>query len=142
MSLTAQAGMPIPASASVGLILVDGVLYADLSAFADLGAPEGWIGIPVGELLQAQVDAGVFKEAAAQMDPANLDPATAASLGLTSMLMNPQAFEKFMTVEKSDGADGASVFTTSSTWPAWSPAPSLPTWSRAWPIPAPLPSPA
>ncbi len=59
------------------------------------------------------MDAGVFKEAAAQMDPANLDPATAASLGLTSMLMNPQAFEQFMSVEKSEGADGASVFTTS-----------------------------
>ena len=111
--LSAQAGLPIPATASVGLILADGVLYADLSAFKDLGAPEGWIGIPVGELLQAQVDAGVFKEAAAQMDPANLDPATAASLGLSSMLMNPQAFEQFMSVEKSEGADGASVFTTS-----------------------------
>jgi len=111
---TAQAGgIPIPASAAVGLILADGVLYADLSAFADLGAPEGWLGIPVGELLQAQVDAGVFKTAAAQMDPKNLDPATAASLGLTSMLTNPQAFEKFMTVEKSEGANGEAVFTTS-----------------------------
>lgn len=109
---SAQAGVPIPASASVGVILTGGVLYLDLSAFTDLGAPEGWIGIPVGELLQAQVDAGVFKEAAAQMDPANLDATTAASLGLTSMLTNPQAFEKFMSVEKSDGADGASVFTT------------------------------
>ena len=48
---SAQAGVPIPASASVGLILTGGVLYADLSAFADLGAPAGWIGIPVGELL-------------------------------------------------------------------------------------------
>jgi hypothetical protein len=109
---TAQAGLPIPSSATVGLILADGILYADLSAFKDLGAPEGWIGIPVGELLQAQVDAGVFKEAAAQMDPKNLDATTAATLGLSSMLTNPQAFEKFMTVEKSDGADGASVFTT------------------------------
>lgn len=112
--LTAQAGgISIPASASVGLILADGVLYADLSDFKDLGAPEGWIGVPVGELLQSQVDAGVFKQAASQMNPANLDPATATSLGLASMLTNPQAFEKFMTVEKSEGDNGETVFTTS-----------------------------
>jgi len=111
--LTAQAGIPIPATFAVGLILADGVLYADLGAFKDLGAPEGWIGIPVGELLQAQVDAGVFAQAAAQMDPANLDPATAASLGVSSMMLNPQQFEQFMTVERSEGDNGAAVFTTS-----------------------------
>jgi hypothetical protein len=111
-AFSAQAGLPVPASASVGLILVDGVLYADLSAFADLGAPEGWLGIPVGELLQAQIDAGVFEQAAAQMDPSALDPATATALGLTSMLTNPSAFEKFMSIEKSEG-DGGATFTSS-----------------------------
>jgi len=111
--LTAQAGIPIPATFAVGLILADGVLYADLGAFKDLGAPEGWIGIPVGELLQAQVDAGVFAQAAAQMDPANLDPATAASLGVSSMMLNPQQCEQFKTVERSEGDNGAAVFTTS-----------------------------
>lgn len=107
-----QAGVAIPESGTVGLIMVDGVLYADLSEFAALGAPEGWLGIPVSELLQAQIDAGVFQQSAAQMDPANLDPATATSLGLANMLTDPQMFEQFMTIEKSEGADGASVFTT------------------------------
>jgi hypothetical protein len=111
-AFSAQAGLAIPAAGTVGLILADGVLYADLSDFAALGAPEGWLGIPVGELLQAQIDAGVFAEAAAQVDPANLDPATATALGLTNMLSNPQMFEQFMSVEKTE-ADGASVFTTS-----------------------------
>ncbi len=111
-AFSAQAGLPVPASASVGLILVDGVLYADLSAFADLGAPEGWLGIPVGELLQAQIDAGVFETAAAQMDPSALDPATATAMGLTSMLTNPSAFEQFMSIEKSEG-DGGTTFTSS-----------------------------
>jgi hypothetical protein len=111
-AISAQAGVAIPATGSVGLILVDGVLYVDASEFAALGAPEGWLGIPVSELLQAQIDAGVFAQTAAQMDPANLDAATAMSLGLTNMLTNPQMFEQFMSVEKSEGADGT-VFTTS-----------------------------
>jgi hypothetical protein len=108
--LSAQAGLPIPPAASVGLMLVDGVLYADLSEFSSLGAPEGWLGIPVGELLQAQIDAGVFEQAAAQLDPANLDAATATSLGLTNMLVNPQQFEQFLTVERSEDVGGAAVF--------------------------------
>lgn len=118
-ALTMQAGMTIPASASVGLIMLDGVLYADLSEFADLGAPEGWIGVPLGELTQAQIDAGVFEQAAAQMDPANLDPTTAATLGLQSMLMGQgEAFQQYMSVmrgedaEVGDGQAGA-VFDTS-----------------------------
>jgi hypothetical protein len=117
--LSAQAGLTIPASASVGLIMAGGVLYADLSEFADLGAPEGWIGVPVGELIQAQIDAGVFADAAAQMDPANLDPSTAAALGLQSMLMGQgEAFQEYMSVvrgedaEVGDGQTGA-VFDTS-----------------------------
>jgi hypothetical protein len=112
--LGAQSGVTIPASASVGVIMADGVLYLDLSAFSALGAPEGWIGIPVGELVQAQIDAGVFEQAAAQMDPANLDPSTAASLGLANMLTgNPQQFEQFMTIERSEGDGGEAVFTSS-----------------------------
>jgi hypothetical protein len=111
-AFSAQAGLAIPASGTVGVILADGILYADLSEFAALGAPEGWLGIPVGELLQAQIDAGVFAQAAAQVDPANLDAATATTLGLTNMLSNPQMFEQFMSVEKTE-ADGGSVFTTS-----------------------------
>jgi hypothetical protein len=111
-AFSAQAGLPVPASASVGLILADGVLYVDLSEFADWGAPEGWLGIPVGELLQTQIDAGVFEQAAAQMDPSALDPATATALGLTGMLTDPSAFEQFMSIEKSEG-DGGTTFTSS-----------------------------
>jgi hypothetical protein len=112
--LGVQSGVTIPASASVGVIMADGVLYLDLSAFSALGAPEGWIGIPAGELVQAQIDAGVFEQAAAQMDPANLDPSTAASLGLANMLTgNQQQFEQFMTIERSEGDNGEAVFTSS-----------------------------
>ena len=116
--LSAQAGLPIPASTSVGLILVDGVLYADLSAFADLGAPAGWLGVPLGEFLQASADQGVFADAAAQMDPANLDPATAASLGLQNMIMgSAEEFEQYMMVERGEDVEVESgpgaVFNTS-----------------------------
>jgi hypothetical protein len=118
-AISAQAGMTIPASASVGLILAGGVLYVDLSDFADLGAPAGWLGIPVGEFTQAGMDAGAFTDAAAQMDPANLDPTTAATLGLQNMLMGQaEQFEAFMSVmrgedvEVGDGQAGA-VFETS-----------------------------
>jgi hypothetical protein len=111
-AFSSQVGVAVSASGSVGVILVDGVLYVDLSDFASLGAPEGWLGIPASELLQAQIDAGVFAQAAAQLDPANLDAATATSLGLTSLLTNPQAFEQFMSIEKSE-SDGSSVFTSS-----------------------------
>lgn len=112
-ALSAQAGVAIPASSSVGLILVDGVLYADLSAFADLGAPAGWIGVPVGELVQSAIDTGAFEQAAAQMDPSQLDPGTAAVLGMQGMLMGDLSqFEQFLTVEKSEGDAGQAIFTT------------------------------
>jgi hypothetical protein len=116
---TAQAGAAIPESAAVGVIMVDGVLYVELSDFAELGAPEGWTGVPVGELVQAQVDAGAFEQAAAQMDPANLDPSMAATMGMQNMLMGTaEQFEQYMTVERAeedvelaDGGTGA-VFNT------------------------------
>lgn len=119
-AFAAQAGgIAIPAAASVGIILVDGVLYVDLTEIAPLmaGVPEGWIGIPVGELVQAQVDAGVFAAAAAQMDPSQLDPSTAAALGVQSMLMgDAKLFEQFMTVERVEDTDvngeASAVFVT------------------------------
>lgn len=100
---SANAGVEIPASGTIGVIMVDGVLYADLSEFAALGAPEGWIGVPVAELVQAQVDAGAFEQAMAQMDPENMDPTTAATLGMQNMLMGQaKGFEKYMTIERGD----------------------------------------
>lgn len=118
-AFSAQAGLEIPASASVGLIMADGVLYADLSEFTAFGAPEGWIGLPLAELIQAQIDAGAFEQAAAQMDPASLDPTTAAAFGVQSMLMGQgEQFQEFMSVargedvEVGDGQAGA-VFDTS-----------------------------
>jgi len=120
-AFAAQAGgIAIPATASVGIILVNGVLYADLTEIAPLapGVPEGWIGISVAELVQAQVDAGVFAAAAAQMDPAALDPTTAAALGVQGMLMGDMsAMEQFITVERVDDTDvdgqAAAVIVTS-----------------------------
>ena len=74
--------------------------------------------MPVAELTQAQIDAGVFEQAAAQMDPANLDPATATTLGLQSMLMGQgEQFQQYKSVvrgedtEVGDGQTGA-VFET------------------------------
>jgi hypothetical protein len=141
--LSAQAGVAMPSSASVGLILVDGVLYADLSDFAALGAPEGWLGIPVGELLQAQIDAGAFADAAAQMDAASLDPTTATALGLQNMLMNPQAFEQFMIIERGEDEGGAVAFNTRMDVAGFVASPQFADILVAtWPKPVPSPSPA
>jgi hypothetical protein len=116
---SAQAGVEVPAAANVGIMLVDGVLYADLTEIAPLvqGLPEGWIGIPVLEILQANADAGVFAQAAAQMDPSALDPSTAASLGIAAMLTSGTAqFEQYMSVARLDDTDvdgnPAAVFET------------------------------
>lgn len=117
--LSAQAGVEVPAAANVGIMLVDGVLYADLTEIAPLvqGLPEGWIGIPALEMLQANADAGVFAQAAAQMDPSALDPSTAASLGIAAMLTSGTGqFEKYMSVARLDDTDvdgnAAAVFET------------------------------
>jgi len=116
--LSAQSGgFTVPATLSVGVILVDGVVYVDLSELAPIvaGIPEGWIGIPVADLVKAQVDAGVLAAAAAQMDPSQLDPSTAAVLGVQSMLMGDmKAFEEFITVERGDDVNGgkSAVFNT------------------------------
>lgn len=99
-------GFTIPAKLSVGIVMVDGVLYVDLTELAPIiaGVPSGWIGFPVAELVKAQVDAGVFTAAAAQMDPSKLDPSTAAALGAQSLLMdNMKLFDQFMTITR--GAD-------------------------------------
>lgn len=119
-AFTAQAGgITVPESASIGLMMVDGVLYVNLSDLATVvaGIPEGWLGIPFGELVAAQVDAGAFTMAADQLSAASADPSTAAAMGLQSILMGDQkAFEKFLTVSRGEDTtvDGnaAAVFTS------------------------------
>ena len=118
-ALSAQAGVEVPTAANVGIKLVDGVLYADLTEVAPLvsGLPEGWIGIPALEMLQANADAGVFAQAAAQMDPTALDPSTAAALGAAAMVTGGMTqFEQYLTVARLDDTDvdgnAAAVFET------------------------------
>jgi hypothetical protein len=112
-------GFTIPASLKVGLKLVDGVLYVDLTEVASLvaGVPAGWIGIPIADYVQAQVDAGVFTAAATQMDVSKLDPSSAAALGMSSMLMgDAKMFENYITVTRGEDVDvngeASAVFTT------------------------------
>ena len=115
-AFSAQAGTTVPDALSIGLKLVDGVLYADLTEVAPLapGVPAGWIGIPALEALQLAADQGAFTEAAAQMDASSVDPSVATSLALQSMLMGEnKMFEEFMTVTRvDDDADGHAVFET------------------------------
>ena len=116
-AFSAQAGTTVPDALSIGLKLVDGVLYADLTEIAPLapGTPEGWVGIPLGEALQMAADQGAFAEAAAQMDASSVDPSVATSLAIQSMLMGEnKMFEEFMSIERvEDDADGHAVFVTS-----------------------------
>ena len=64
------------------------------------------------------MDAGVFEQAMAQMDPSQMDPTTAATLGLQNMVMgNAKESEKYLTIERGEDievADGqsAAVFNT------------------------------
>jgi hypothetical protein len=116
-AFSAQAGTTVPDALSVGLKLVDGVLYADLTEIAPLapGTPEGWVGIPLAEALQMAADQGAFAEAAAQMDASSVDPSVATSLAIQSMLMGEnKMFEEFMSVERvEDDAAGNAVFESS-----------------------------
>lgn len=116
-AFSAQAGIAVPDALSVGLKLVDGVLYVDLTEIAPLapGTPEGWIGIALGEMLQMAADQGVFAETVAQLDASSVDPSIATSMALQSVLMGDNAmFEEFMSIERvEDDADGNAVFESS-----------------------------
>ena len=127
-ALSAQAGMTLPETLAVGLRLVDGVLYADLTEVAPLvqGLPAGWIGIPLAELLTAVQAQGGFELAAAQMDPAALqaagvDPtAGAAALAVQTFFSNPETVSKFLSITRGDDTEvdgqAAAVFETSFDW--------------------------
>ena len=124
-ALSTEAGVEIPAELAIGLLLVDGVLYADLTEVAPLapGTPEGWIGIPLAEYLAAAAEQGGFEMAAAQMSPdamaaSGMDPASMAVMGaVQGMVGNPESLEQFMSIERGEDAevDGevAAVFNSS-----------------------------
>ena len=121
-ALSADAGVELPSSLNVPLILKDGVLYVDITEIAPyidgMQEMQGWLGFELGRLMQAAADQGLFEEAAMQMDPTAMassgavDPATlGAMMGVQAALSDPKAFEKFMTIERSDDGeiDGAAV---------------------------------
>lgn len=121
-ALSADAGIEIPSALSVPLILKDGILYVDVTEVAPFidGMQEmkGWLGFELGGVIEAAAEQGVFEQAAASMDPeamasaGAMDPATMAALmGMQAALGDPTAFEKFMTITRSDDdeIDGAAV---------------------------------
>jgi len=121
-ALSADAGIELPSSLSVPLILKDGILYVDVTEVAPFidGMQEmkGWLGFELGGVIEAAAEQGVFEQAAASMDPeamasaGAMDPATMAALmGMQAALGDPTAFEKFMTITRSDDdeIDGAAV---------------------------------
>lgn len=108
-ALSADVGAAIPASFSVPLILVDGVLYVDVTEVAPLidGMQDmtGWIGFEFGPVLEAAAEQGIFEQAAAQMDPAAMagamDPTTAALLaGVQASINDPKTFEPYTSVAR------------------------------------------
>jgi hypothetical protein len=112
-ALSADAGVAIPASFSLPLILVDGVLYADVTEVAPLidgmQGMAGWIGFELGPVIEAAAEQGMFEQAAAQMDPAvmmsggNMDAATVGALvGAQAALTDPKAFQPFMSIVRGD----------------------------------------
>ena len=110
-ALSADAGVAIPEAFSVPLILVDGVLYVDVTDVAPLidGMQDmtGWIGFEFGPVIEAAAEQGMFEEAAAQMDPAamsgGMDPASAAAFaGVQAMMSDPKAFEPYTSVVRGD----------------------------------------
>ena len=113
--LGAQIGAALPASASIPVILVDGNFYWDASAFAAWGAYEGWVGMPLAEVVGQLAASGALSEAAMQQMAA--DPNTAMAMAIPAMLLAPDAFSEFVTIERGDDADidgtPVAVFTTS-----------------------------
>ena len=113
--LGAQLGAALPASASVPVIISGGNLYWDASAFAAWGAYEGWVGMPLGEVLSQLAAAGAFDPA--MMEQMASDPTTAAAMVVPAMLLAPDAFSEFVTLARDADVDvdgqTAAVFTTS-----------------------------
>lgn len=121
-AISADAGVQLPSSLSVPLILKDGILYVDVTEVAPLldGMENmtGWIGFELGGVIEAAAEQGMFEQAAASMDPeamassGAMDAATVGALvGMQAALTDPTAFEKFMTIERADddSIDGTDV---------------------------------
>lgn len=108
--LSAQLGAALPASASIPVIIVDGNLYWDASAFAAWGAYEGWVGMPLAEVV-SRIDLGATAAQAAS------DPNTAMAMAIPAMMLAPNAFSDYVVIERADDVDvngqAAAVFTTS-----------------------------
>jgi hypothetical protein len=113
--LGAQVGIAVPASASIPVIIVDGVFYWDASDFAAWGAYEGWVGMPLAEVVGKLAEAGAFDPTA--MEQLASDPTTAAAMVVPAMLLSPDAFSEFIVLERGEDTDvdgqTAAVFTTS-----------------------------
>ena len=109
--LGAQIGAALPTSASVPVIIADGNFYWDASAFAAWGAYEGWVGMPLGEVVAQLAAAGAFDPAA--MEQMASDPNTAMAMAIPAMLLAPDAFNEFIVLERGEDMDGMAVFTTS-----------------------------
>ncbi len=109
--LGAQIGAALPAAASVPVIIADGNLYWDASDFAAWGAYEGWVGMPLGEVVGQLAASGALDPAA--MEQMAADPTTAMAMAVPAMLLAPDAFNEFVVLERGDDMDGMAIFTTS-----------------------------
>jgi hypothetical protein len=109
--LGAQIGAALPAAASVPVIIADGNLYWDASDFAAWGAYEGWVGMPLGEVVGQLAASGALDPAA--MEQMAADPTTAMAMAVPAMLLAPDAFNEFVVLERGDDMDGKAIFTTS-----------------------------
>jgi hypothetical protein len=109
--LGAQIGAALPAAASVPVVIADGNFYWDASDFAAWGAYEGWVGMPLAEVVGQLAASGALDPAA--MEQMASDPTTAMAMAVPAMLLAPDAFNEFVVLERGDDADGMAVFTTS-----------------------------
>ncbi len=109
--LGAQLGVALPAAASVPVVIVDGNFYWDASDFAAWGAYEGWVGMPLAEVVGQLAASGALDPAA--MEQMSADPTTAMAMAVPAMLLAPDAFNEFVVLERGDDMDGMAIFTTS-----------------------------
>jgi hypothetical protein len=96
--LTADSGLDIPATFSIGMSIVDGVLYVNLGDLADV-TPEAalldaWYGIDMVELL------GMLAEEAGALDPTQLNAMSTGLFFSAGMQGGNGAFDEFVEIER------------------------------------------